>query len=284
MNKNLRSLKSKNQNFIVKFSTDENWKMSNYHFHDMYEIYYSLTNNINFFVNDVIYHVKKGTVFVFNDMDIHRSISVDKLPYSRYVIQFNPEYIKGLCTSETNLLDCFINRGPQFNHSICLTLEQMQKFDTLINRCKFYIKNKIYGWEIYQKIAFTEILLFINSLYRNSIQYCPVRNNTEFQKILPILQHIQLNISGNLSLDSLSKKFYINKYYLINLFKKATGFTTTEYIIKFRITKARELLKSGLSVQKVGEMVGFNNNSHFIRTFKKIVGQPPKQYSKKFNK
>jgi AraC-type DNA-binding domain-containing proteins len=282
MDKNLHFPKIREQNLLIKYNADENWKMDKYDCHDMFEINYCLSDNIEFFVNDIIYPVTKGTVFVFNNSDIHRSISLDKSPYKRYVLHFNPEYIKDLCTHDTNLLDCFINRKPQFNHSIHLTGEQINRFIALINKAQFYNVNKVYGQEIYEKIILSEILLFINPLYSNNIQCCSSKSNKEFEKIQPVLQHIQFNIDSDLSLDSLSKDFYINKYYLLSLFKKATGFTITEYIIKRRIIKACELLKKGLPVQQVGEMAGFNNNSHFIRTFKKVVGKSPKQYAKQF--
>jgi len=92
------------------------------------------------------------------------------------------------------------------------------------------------------------------------------------------LQFIQLHLAENLSLDRLSEEFYLNKYHLGQLFKRATGFTINEYVIHRRILRARELLKRKLPVQQVGEAVGFRNNSHFIRTFKKLLGVPPKQY------
>jgi len=284
MDTNLRPSYTNDQSIIIKYSSDTNWKMDKYHFHEMYEIYYSLTDNVNFFVNDFVYPVTKGTVIVFNSMDIHRTISLDQSPYNRYVVHFNPEYIKDLCSPETNLLDCFVNRGPQFNHSLRLSLEQMGTFISLIHKAQFYNNNRIYGRELHQKIILAEMLLFLNPLYRNNIQCCSPINNRDFHKIFPILQHIQTNISDNLCLDFLSKEFYMNKYYLIHLFKKATGFTITEYIIQQRIIKACEMLKTGLPVQQVGETVGFNNNSHFIRTFKKLVGLPPKQYTQQFNR
>lgn len=283
MDKNVYLEESGDDNFLIKYSTSKSFLIDKYHFHDVFEIYYSLSDDIEFFVNDIIYTVKKGSIFVFNNIDIHRIISSDNKPFNRYVIHFNPEHIKDICTPETNLLDCFVNRGLQFNHSISLNLEQMEEFIVLIDKLNFYNTNKVYGQEIYQKIILSEILLFINPLYRDNLQYCHSKSNKEFKKILPILQYIQMNISNDLSLDTLSKDFYINKYYLISLFKKATGFTITDYIIKRRIIKACELLKKGLRVQQVGEMVGFNNNSHFIRTFKKLVGQSPKQYTKQFN-
>ncbi len=278
----LQSAKPRNRNIFFRYSSDMNWKMDKYHFHDMYEVYYSLTNNVDIFVNDVIYQVSKGTILVFNTADIHRTIPLDKTPYNRFIIHFNPEYMKDLCTAQTDLLDCFINRGPQFNHSLHLDSEQMEQFAALVDKAKRYQSNALYGQDIYLKLTLAEILLFINPLYQDSIRCFSQKSKREFERIYPILQHIQTNISDNLSLDSLSERYFINKFYLINLFKKATGFTITEYIIQTRIMKACELLKRGLSVQQVGELVGFNDNSHFIRTFKKHVGLPPKRYAQQF--
>ena len=52
-----------------------------------------------------------------------------------------------------------------------------------------------------------------------------------------------------------------------------------DYVINCRILKARSLLRNGMRVQEVGENVGFRNNEHFIRTFKKLTGTPPKRYA-----
>lgn len=56
--------------------------------------------------------------------------------------------------------------------------------------------------------------------------------------------------------------------------------TVKEYIISKRINLAQEYLRKDYSVSAVCDMAGFNNYSHFIRTFKNIVLISPKQYSK----
>ena len=56
--------------------------------------------------------------------------------------------------------------------------------------------------------------------------------------------------------------------------------TPNEYIIMTRVMKARSYLTEGIPVLKICELVGYSDESHFIRTFKKIMGITPKQYSK----
>ena len=84
----------------------------------------------------------------------------------------------------------------------------------------------------------------------------------------------------DLNLDYLSSEFAVSKYHLERLFKESTGVSIRKYIITRRIMMARRLLEKNNCVTEVCDQVGFNNLSHFIRTFKKIVGVPPKQYSK----
>ena len=268
------------QDFIIKHNKNLNWEMQKYHFHDFFEINYSLTDDVHFFVGDQIYSARKGSVFVFNNMDLHRSVSKQDGIYERYVIYFNPDYVQDMCSPQTNLLDCFVNRKPGFSHCLNLSPEQANHFSALLSRIQDIPLSKGFGRDIYRKIAFTEILLCLNSWFGESSENYTLQER-DFEKIRPVIQYIQQNLAERLTLQHLSGVFYINKYYLCSLFKRATGFTINEYIINRRILKARELLKKKLPVQQVAERVGFNNHSHFTRTFKALVGLSPKQYAKK---
>ena len=55
-----------------------------------------------------------------------------------------------------------------------------------------------------------------------------------------------------------------------------------EYIIHSRVLRARQLLQEGVSVQQAGELSGFSDNSHFIRTFGNLTGISPGRYTKEY--
>ena len=62
-------------------------------------------------------------------------------------------------------------------------------------------------------------------------------------------------------------------------FKKEHTTTFRDYLVKFRINKARKLLQNPkASVTDIAYMVGFNDPSYFTRVFKRIVGMSPSQY------
>ena len=68
---------------------------------------------------------------------------------------------------------------------------------------------------------------------------------------------------------------------MCGLFKKELGVNLTNYIMNYRIEKAKELLRStNLRSYEIAEKVGFLDESYFSRTFKKVTGQSPNSFKK----
>ena len=62
--------------------------------------------------------------------------------------------------------------------------------------------------------------------------------------------------------------------------ERITGMNFKDYLIQLRMEEAKRLLSSGgISVKDTAKMVGYNNISHFIKTFKRRVGASPSSYT-----
>lgn len=264
--------------FSINHNISNSWTMKDFHIHDMYEIYFSLSDNVRCFVNDKVYSVEKGDLFLFTPSDLHKIVVPVGIEYERYFILFNPDYIVTLSTENTDLLKCFNDVKSKCIH---MTKEQYPNLLNLLNRAIEYNTQEDYGSDLYRRIIFVEILLFINKFYKYEKIPSSANIQGSHEKIIPILNYIQKHLHEKISLDLLAQKFFISKYYLEHIFKKNTGFSVTEYIINKRIIVSKELLKSGLTVSEVSRQVGFNSDTHFIRTFKKRINISPKQYVKK---
>jgi two-component system response regulator YesN len=87
----------------------------------------------------------------------------------------------------------------------------------------------------------------------------------------------------NLSLKSLSEKYFINSAYLGQIFKRQFGNSFKDYLNNYRIDRAAELLiRSDEKVYLIASEVGFNNTDYFISKFVQIKGITPLQYRKQF--
>ena len=114
-------------------------------------------------------------------------------------------------------------------------------------------------------------------------EYCAYVRKYSLKEYSPLVQkiinHINLNLSSELSLKSLAAMCYISPSYLSNLFKRETGTTLIDYINTQRVQRAAHLLATTkLSVASVAERVGILDVNYFAKLFKKALGQTPTQY------
>lgn len=85
-------------------------------------------------------------------------------------------------------------------------------------------------------------------------------------------------LDTTLGVNTIADSFNISPPYLSKLFKEQTSISLPEYIQKFRIEKAKELMKSKkYTIKEISQMTGFINSNTFIRAFKKQEGQTPGQ-------
>ncbi|MEF2965718.1 helix-turn-helix domain-containing protein [Paenibacillus sp. M1] len=92
-------------------------------------------------------------------------------------------------------------------------------------------------------------------------------------------RYIFNHLYGELSLETLSGLVHMNSSYLSRLFKKETGMSLTDYIQSKRVDEAKKLLAlTSLSLSDIYSRLHFNDQSYFIKVFKKWAGMTPRQY------
>ncbi len=85
-----------------------------------------------------------------------------------------------------------------------------------------------------------------------------------------------------LSIDEMAERTYISKFQMIRNFKKEVGLTPHRFQIQNRVRKAQRLLQRQMDLTKVAYDTGFYDQSHFIKSFEKIVGLTPANYASAF--
>lgn len=99
--------------------------------------------------------------------------------------------------------------------------------------------------------------------------------------IYKILQYVDENYASPISMNDLSDVTGLSADYMTRKFKSALHMTPSEYVRKFRIARAMELLcTTDLPVSDIASKTGFSDVSLFSRVFKQSVGLPPALYRK----
>lgn len=97
--------------------------------------------------------------------------------------------------------------------------------------------------------------------------------------IYTITEYIRKNITKNISIKELSDKACMSTTSFYRYFKRELGMSPIEFILTEKIKQAKRLLKtSGIQINEVCFMSGFDDCNYFIRLFKKYEGITPKQY------
>ncbi|WP_336209141.1 AraC family transcriptional regulator [Nonomuraea sp. LPB2021202275-12-8] len=82
------------------------------------------------------------------------------------------------------------------------------------------------------------------------------------------------------TLDDLAQAVRARPFPLLRAFKEATGLPPHAYLTSLRVRRARHLLRSGVRPAQVAAEVGFTDQAHLSRHFKRIVGVPPAAYQR----
>ncbi|MDD6175079.1 MAG: AraC family transcriptional regulator [Firmicutes bacterium] len=250
------------------------------HIHDVYEIMLVLSQGVFCNVNNRRYTVPCGSVLIFNNMDLH-GISVEKdASYIRYVTYFQPGLVAHLSTIQTQLFECFLYRPFDTPWLLPLNKEQCSQFRMLLDQTISVQQgaSDAYGYDLLLQMRLAELLICVNRFYRE--YHGLTEEQISVKPFYEMLHYIHRHLEEEITLESLSKQFYLPKRETSRLFRKAAGMSLGEYVVKCRLDRAANALIQGMRVDEVCAKVGFRNLSHFSRTFKKYMELSPKQYAR----
>ncbi len=92
--------------------------------------------------------------------------------------------------------------------------------------------------------------------------------------------YLRAHYADNVSLEQLAQTVYLSPFHLSRLFRERLGLPPHTYLNQIRVNHAKTLLNSGLSLTAVAHDVGFADQSHLSKAFKRVVGVSPGEYRK----
>ena len=91
--------------------------------------------------------------------------------------------------------------------------------------------------------------------------------------------YVERHFAEKVTLDDLARAAAVSPSYLIRLFKRQLEATPHDYLLRYRISRAKELLaETTLTSAAIAERVGFASESNFSYRFKQMTGQGPRAY------
>lgn len=250
------------------------------HLHRFFEIHILISPEAFHLIEGKRYHIQKHDIVLLPPKVLHKSEYLVGPPSKRLIINFT--YHKNYLEQHPviqKLLDIFYEKDLIYRFD---TMQHNEVFE-LLNKI-FLISKQSHSKELKELLIQNYFIEFLFTLQNLKSYNIYTQNKTEDelkQKIYQITSYIHRHYHEPLSLEFLSKEFYISSFYLSHQFKRITGYTLVHYIQMTRIRNAQySLLHSAEKITSIAENCGFTSTSQFNRVFLKACGVSPTKYRK----
>lgn len=236
------------------------------HVHDAFEIYYMKEGSCTYHIEDHTYKVLPGDIILIPGNTSHRT-TYGGVIHTRLLVNCSYAYIPEL------VLERLASIGPLYrNHKVISQLEEL--FAKIEHE---YSHADALSAEVLK--CFTAELMFVILRHKNEHEIKPVGNDF----ITTVQEYIQNNYMNEVKLSSIAEMLSVSQEHLSRVFKQETGVGFKDYLVQFRLQKAKDMLKheTGRAVSEVAYACGFNDGNYFSYKFKKAYGVSPTEVRRK---
>lgn len=240
------------------------------HHHDFYEMYFYLSGNIQFMVEDRTYALEPGDILLVSPDRLHRAIAAPSVSDERIVLWIDRNFLAGLHEPGEDLSRCF---KTGLDHLRPMPVESAD-----IQAMAMELVNEYYGKKYCASLAalglFIRLMVEINRVAVSGAE--EIDDELSAQTLVSkVLSYIGAHYAENITLDSLASRFYVSKYHLSHEFSDAVGTSVYKYIILKRLVAARQLIAGGMSPGDACHECGYRDYANFYRAFVSLYGEKP---------
>lgn len=213
---------------------------------DFYLIHHVLSGSGTFVKNGDAHTVSAGEAFIIKPGNTYTYTADEFNPWEYVWFSFNGE-----------IASMFENIGDIIPSNRDIVLDMLEVSE-LKNTQTEFLTGKLYE--------------FISSVFESA----PAESN----HVKKASDYIKANCTHKLYVSDIANAMNLSSRYLSRIFKEEKGLSMQEYILKYKLKKAKTLLSQGFNVSETAQMVGYEDQFIFSKIFKKHIGISPSKYAK----
>ncbi len=268
-----------NEGFRLFHLKDSRAPKLDYHYHEFDKLILLLGGKVTYVVEGVTYFHQPWDVLLVQHNMIHRPIIDPTLPYERIVVWLDRKWLGDRSDPGEALDTCFHTVQERGFHLLRTSPERRLEYMKDIQRLEESLRSQEFAAARLADTLCQQLLIGVNrDLLRSRTAQEEQDSYRVDPKVEEILKYIAAHLEENLTVDSLAKRFYLSRYYLMHRFKAVSGYTVHQYISQKRLLRAGELIRSGVPVMKAAEQAGFSEYSTFLRAFQNTFHMSPREF------
>ncbi|WP_284642365.1 AraC family transcriptional regulator [Paenibacillus silviterrae] len=249
------------------------------HSHQGYEVYLCIQGAGSFLAGDRVYTLSPGALIIVRPMVLHLSRPDERLAFQRFVLSVDENYMEALLRQDDQLCSGF---GRQLKTEDSFFLPPAASSIAMLQDTLYHLEKELLHREPYFEASVKSLLMkcLVDMARLVRFSHGPVRSEAGLTaKVEQILSHIAEHYEDPIHMDEVASRYKLSRSYMYRIFKEYTGYAPNQYLLAFRINKAKALLlHSELSVIEVAARSGFQDVSHFCHTFKKQTRMTPSAF------
>lgn len=166
----------------------------------------------------------------------------------------------------------------------CFRSRDFEKYQEILRQIR-QIKKKdgpasfVTDMRIHEKLS-ALLMLLIEDAYDSKRESGLSVKRSDIQNVKTYLDN---HYKSRISLDELSHTFFIDKYYMVAVFKERYGVTISNYVTRLRIDCGKKLLRfTDKTIEEIGDQCGLGGGNYFARVFKKTEGMSPGEFRRQW--
>lgn len=259
------------QDFRLFHIKDQTKREFSYHYHDFHKVIIFLSGKAAYHIEGKSYYLKPWDILLVNRHAIHKPEIDFSVPYERFVLWIRNDI------KSTELLRCFQKAIDRSYNLIRLDSDTQEKLKQLLYELEAALKDEKFGSELLGSALFTQFMVYVNRIFLEKQYIYDAHSYSSDSQIEELLRYINHNLTEDLSIETLARKYYLSKYHMMRKFKEETGYTIHNYIISKRLLLARTKISEGTPILKASQLSGFSDYTTFSRAYKKQFGTAPSQ-------
>lgn len=253
------------------------------HWHNEMEIIYVKSGYGKVYIDMTFYDINCGDIIIINKQALHYLSNNTNTNLKYEAIIFDLRFLQNafLDYCQVNFINPIIENNLNTTHII-------KDYDIGYDEILYYVSKIIksytdcnFGFQLQIKGLLFNLFyeLFNNGYIQKPIS--EFNNSSKIFKLKNVIKYIYDNYNKPLSIKKLATIAGYSEYHFIRFFKSQTGKTCTNFINALRIEKSLELLiNTNQSVTEIAFNVGYDDVSYFIKIFKRLTCNTPKNYRK----
>ena len=258
----------------------EGFNMEIQHYHDLYEIYLLVEGDRYIFLNDEVYCLQKGDMFIVEPYVLHATRNLKPAYLKRYLINISPEILLSILSKDEveklfkNFSTCIIRLAEEQSAHVYDLFKKTAAYSNRIDKR---------GMKLLHASIFC-LLDYVDELLRTKKEekILPQRTVVQKNELLEVISYVNDYYTENITLDFIAAYTHMSKSNFCRVFRKMTGETFGQYLNTYRITKVHQLLvETNLPLSKIANQTGFTSTAHMTRIFRQIHGKSPSGFRKR---